>query len=62
MRCNNELHMRCTQMLCLLHAALQQLLLQGIMGVIDGVCPTDYETVDDKKKRHEFLRMIGYKR
>lgn len=35
---------------------------KGIMGVIDGVCPTDYETDEDKKKRHEFLRMIGYKR
>lgn len=34
----------------------------GIMGVIDGVRPTDFETDDDKKKRHEFLRMIGYKR
>ena len=37
-------------------------LMQGIMGVIDGVCPTDFETEDDKSKRHDFLRMIGYKR
>lgn len=37
-------------------------LCQGILGVIDGVCPTDYENEDDKKKRHDFLRMIGYKR
>lgn len=35
---------------------------KGIMGVIDGVVPTDFETDDDKKKRHDFLRMIGYKR
>eukprot|EP00775_Hariotina_reticulata_P008643 gene8643-8824_t len=35
---------------------------KGILGVIDGVVPTDFETDDDKKKRHEFLRMIGYKR
>ena len=32
------------------------------MGVIDGVVPTDFETEDDKQKRHDFLRMIGYKR
>lgn len=37
------------------------LFLQGIMGVIDGICPTDSETDDDKKRRHDFLRMIGYK-
>jgi hypothetical protein len=35
---------------------------KGIIGIIDGVCPTDYETEDDKKKRYDFLRMIGYKR
>jgi len=35
---------------------------KGIMGVIDGVVPTDFETEDDKQKRHDFLRMIGYKR
>eukprot|EP00878_Enallax_costatus_P017659 GHUV01018553.1.p2 GENE.GHUV01018553.1~~GHUV01018553.1.p2 ORF type:complete len:182 (+),score=55.09 GHUV01018553.1:1271-1816(+) len=35
---------------------------KGIMGVIDGVCPTDFETEDDKIKRHDFLRVIGYKR
>jgi hypothetical protein len=28
------------------------LLLQGIMGVIDGVVPTEFETDDDKKKRY----------
>jgi adenosine/AMP kinase len=32
------------------------------MGVIDGLCPVDYETASDKEKRHDFLRMIGYKR
>lgn len=30
--------------------------------MIDGVVPTEFETADDKKKRHDFLRMIGYKR
>jgi adenosine/AMP kinase len=35
---------------------------QGIMGVIDGFCPVDYENEHDKKQRHDFLRMIGYKR
>ncbi|WIA08114.1 hypothetical protein OEZ85_007572 [Tetradesmus obliquus] len=34
----------------------------GILGVIDGVRPLEFENDDDKKKRHEFLRMIGYKR
>jgi adenosine/AMP kinase len=33
--------------------------LQGILGVIDGVRPLGFENDDDKKKRHEFLRMIG---
>jgi hypothetical protein len=33
--------------------------LQGILGVIDGVRPLEFENDDDKKKRHEFLRMIG---
>jgi adenosine/AMP kinase len=35
---------------------------QGILGVIDGVVPTDFETDEDKKERHAFLRTIGYKR
>jgi adenosine/AMP kinase len=33
--------------------------MQGILGVIDGVRPLEFENDDDKKKRHEFLRMIG---
>jgi len=35
---------------------------KGIMGVMDGLCPVDYETEGDKEKRMAFLRMIGYKR
>lgn len=33
----------------------------GIMGVIDGSAPKGVETADDKIKRMEFLRKIGYK-
>jgi uncharacterized protein len=33
----------------------------GIMGVIDGESPKGVEGEEDKKKRHGFLRMIGYK-
>lgn len=35
---------------------------RGIVGVIDGDKPSGYETEDDQKKRHQFLRQIGYKR
>ena len=35
---------------------------RGILGVIDGSPPKGVENDDDKKKRREFLRMIGYKR
>ncbi|KIY95947.1 hypothetical protein MNEG_12016 [Monoraphidium neglectum] len=35
---------------------------KGIMGVMDGLCPVDFETDSDKEKRKAFLRMIGYKR
>ncbi|GBF94852.1 hypothetical protein Rsub_08024 [Raphidocelis subcapitata] len=35
---------------------------KGIMGVLDGLCPVDFETEGDKEKRKAFLRMIGYKR
>lgn len=35
---------------------------KGIMGVIDGMISTAYETEEDKTARHSFLRMIGYKR
>jgi adenosine/AMP kinase len=31
------------------------------MGVIDGSAPKGVETADDKIKRMEFLRKIGYK-
>src|SRR5258705_2324005 len=35
---------------------------RGVLGVIDGAPPKGVETADDAKKRHDFLRMIGYKR
>jgi adenosine/AMP kinase len=35
---------------------------RGILGVIDGSSPAGVETEEDAKQRHEFLRMIGYKR
>ena len=35
---------------------------RGVMGVIDGSMPKGIETAADKKKRHKFLRDIGYKR
>jgi hypothetical protein len=35
---------------------------RGILGVIDGSSPKGVETEEDAKKRHAFLRMIGYKR
>jgi hypothetical protein len=34
----------------------------GILGVIDGFSPKGVETAQDKEKRKEFLRKIGYKR
>ena len=34
----------------------------GILGVVDGEAPKGVEGEEDKKKRREFLRMIGYKR
>jgi adenosine/AMP kinase len=34
---------------------------RGIMGVIDGYPPKGVETDEDRKKRGEFLRKIGYK-
>jgi len=33
----------------------------GIVGVIDGFSPKGVETTDDKAKRKDFLRKIGYK-
>jgi adenosine/AMP kinase len=35
---------------------------RGILGVIDGTKPKGIETQEDKQKRHNFLRQIGYKR
>jgi adenosine/AMP kinase len=35
---------------------------RGVLGVIDGTPPKGVESADDARKRHEFLRMIGYKR
>lgn len=33
----------------------------GVLGVIDGLPPAGVETDDDKARRKEFLREIGYK-
>lgn len=33
----------------------------GILGVIDGYSPKGIESPEDRKKRYEFLRKIGYK-
>lgn len=35
---------------------------RGILGVIDGSSPKGVESEEDTRKRHGFLRMIGYKR
>ncbi|MCS6952423.1 MAG: adenosine-specific kinase [Bryobacterales bacterium] len=35
---------------------------RGILGVVDGFSPKGLETDEDVRKRHEFLRKIGYKR
>ncbi len=34
---------------------------RGILGVIDGVKSKGIESESDKRTRHDFLRMIGYK-
>lgn len=34
---------------------------KGIMGVVDGFPPKGVETSDDRLRRREFLRTIGYK-
>jgi len=34
---------------------------KGVMGVIDGASPKGVETPEDKARRKEFLRKIGYK-
>lgn len=33
----------------------------GVLGVVDGFAPKGVETSEDKMKRKEFLRKIGYK-
>lgn len=35
---------------------------RGILGVIDGSSPKGVEDADGAKWRHDFVRMIGYKR
>jgi adenosine/AMP kinase len=35
---------------------------RGILGVVDGASPRGVETAEDARKRHDFLRAIGYKR
>jgi uncharacterized protein len=35
---------------------------RGVLGVIDGAQPAGVEGSEDAGKRHQFLRMIGYKR
>jgi uncharacterized protein len=34
---------------------------RGILGVVDGNSPKGAEGPDDRKRRHEFVRKIGYK-
>jgi uncharacterized protein len=34
---------------------------RAIVGVVDGSSPRGVETAEDTKKRHEFVRKIGYK-
>ena len=34
---------------------------RAILGVVDGCSPKGVETDDEVKKRHEFVRKIGYK-
>jgi len=34
----------------------------GILGVIDGSSPKGVESAEDREKRRDFLRTIGYKR
>lgn len=35
---------------------------RGVIGVVDGFPPKGLESDEDIRKRHEFLRKIGYKR
>ena len=34
---------------------------RGIVGVVDGMPPAGFESDEDKRERHDLLRMIGYK-
>jgi adenosine/AMP kinase len=34
---------------------------RGVLGVVDGSSPQGVEGPEDRKRRHEFLRKIGYK-
>ena len=40
----------------------QSALGRGVLGVIDGASPKGVETPEDASARHDFLRMIKYKR
>jgi len=33
----------------------------GVIGVIDGFSPKGVETIEDRDRRRDFLRKIGYK-
>jgi len=35
---------------------------RGVVGVVDGASPKGVESAEDAKKRHDFVRMIGYKK
>jgi len=35
---------------------------RGVLGVVDGNSPKGIEKKEDSQKRHDFLRIIGYKR
>ena len=34
---------------------------RGVLGVVDGSSPKGVESPDDRARRHEFVRKIGYK-
>jgi adenosine/AMP kinase len=61
-QCPEVCHVFCATANPLEVVVAQSELGRGVLGVIDGSSPKGVETDDDKKKRHEFLRMIGYKR
>jgi uncharacterized protein len=61
-QCPEVCHVFCATANPLEVVVAQSELGRGVLGVIDGSSPKGVETDGDKKKRHEFLRMIGYKR